>query len=138
MYLRHSAKYGKAIKIIHPGEFYTSQEDELIGTLLGSCIAVCLICRDKGIAGVLQTVGGMRYGSHRFISFVDGPTPPGEPFTAGALLISAIVCASLHPSREMRGRFHRRPRWGWRLARSHGLRAVLGGVGAGLTWAIPK
>lgn len=52
MYLRHSAKYGKAIKIIHPGEFYVTAEDELIGTLLGSCVSVCLIDRVNKIAGM--------------------------------------------------------------------------------------
>lgn len=52
MYLRHSEKYGKAIKIIHPGELYVSDQDEIIGTLLGSCIAVCLLDRDAGVAGM--------------------------------------------------------------------------------------
>ncbi len=52
MYLRHSARYGKGIKIIHPGEYFVSVEDELIGTLLGSCIAVCLIDTEKCIAGM--------------------------------------------------------------------------------------
>lgn len=42
MYIRNSHKYGKPIKIIHPGEYYISDGDEIIGTLLGSCIAVCL------------------------------------------------------------------------------------------------
>jgi chemotaxis protein CheD len=45
-------RYGKEIKIIHPGEFYVSSEDELIGTLLGSCVAVCLIDHEKGLAGM--------------------------------------------------------------------------------------
>jgi len=52
MYIRHSAKYGKGIKIIHPGEYYVSVEDELIGTLLGSCVALCLFDRKKSIAGM--------------------------------------------------------------------------------------
>ncbi len=42
MYIRNSHKYGKPIKIIHPGEYYISDGDEIIGTLLGSCVAVCL------------------------------------------------------------------------------------------------
>ncbi len=52
MYMRHSSKYGKEIKIIHPGEFYVSRLDEMIGTLLGSCIAVCLIDMIHGVAGM--------------------------------------------------------------------------------------
>lgn len=52
MYIRNSAKYGKDIKIIHPGEYHVSRENEIIGTLLGSCIAVCLIDRKNGVAGM--------------------------------------------------------------------------------------
>lgn len=42
MYIRNSYKFGKQIKIINAGEYYVSKNDELIGTLLGSCVAVCL------------------------------------------------------------------------------------------------
>lgn len=42
MYSRESLKYGKIIKIIYPGEFYISDNNELIGTILGSCVSVCL------------------------------------------------------------------------------------------------
>jgi chemotaxis protein CheD len=42
MYLKNRAKYGKPMKIIHAGEYYVTSENEMIGTLLGSCIAVCL------------------------------------------------------------------------------------------------
>ncbi len=52
MYIRESKKYGKAIKIIHPGEFYVSEDDEIIGTLLGSCVALCLYDPGKKIAGM--------------------------------------------------------------------------------------
>ena len=52
MYLRHSAKYGKSIKIIHPGELYVSNKDEIIGTLLGSCVSVCIMDLENGIAGL--------------------------------------------------------------------------------------
>ena len=52
MYVRHSAKFGKEIKIIHPGEYYVSGENELIGTLLGSCVAVCLIDMKKSVCGM--------------------------------------------------------------------------------------
>ena len=52
MHIRHSRKYEKEIKVIHPGEFYVSSEDEIIGTLLGSCVAVCLTDIKSGIAGM--------------------------------------------------------------------------------------
>lgn len=52
MYIRRSRKFKKNIKIIYPGEFYVSNEDELIGTLLGSCISVCLYDSTRGIAGM--------------------------------------------------------------------------------------
>ncbi len=52
MYIRNNTKFGKDIKIIHPGEYYVSGENELIGTLLGSCVAVCLVDREMGVAGM--------------------------------------------------------------------------------------
>lgn len=52
MYIRHSSKFQKTIRIIHPGEFYVSHEDEIIGTLLGSCIAVCLYDKQNNISGM--------------------------------------------------------------------------------------
>ncbi|HPS57242.1 MAG TPA: chemotaxis protein CheD [Spirochaetota bacterium] len=42
MYIKLRNKLGKKINIIHPGEFFVTREDELIATLLGSCVAVCL------------------------------------------------------------------------------------------------
>lgn len=52
MYIRNSMKYGKQIRIIHPGEFYVSSQDEIIGTLLGSCVAVCLVDEKNGVSGM--------------------------------------------------------------------------------------
>ncbi len=52
MYIRHSSKYGKEIKIIHPGEYFVSMQNELIGTLLGSCVAVCLYDEVNLISGM--------------------------------------------------------------------------------------
>ncbi len=52
MYVRHNPKYGKELIIIHPGELYATSRDELIGTLLGSCVAVCLFDLQRGIAGM--------------------------------------------------------------------------------------
>lgn len=52
MYLKNAKKYGKPLKVIHAGEFYVSDRDELIQTLLGSCVAVCLYDGKKQIAGM--------------------------------------------------------------------------------------
>jgi len=37
---------------ILPGEFYVSQSDELISTVLGSCVAACIIDMQKGVGGM--------------------------------------------------------------------------------------
>jgi len=42
MYVKFRDGLGKKLNIIQPGEYYATGEDELIGTLLGSCVAVCL------------------------------------------------------------------------------------------------
>ncbi|HQO40784.1 MAG TPA: chemotaxis protein CheD [Spirochaetota bacterium] len=42
MYVKLRDRLGKKVNIIHPGEYYITREDELIATLLGSCVAVCL------------------------------------------------------------------------------------------------
>ncbi len=52
MHVGYSAKYNKAMKVIYPGEFYVSKVDELIGTLLGSCVSVCLYDRSRGHSGM--------------------------------------------------------------------------------------
>ena len=52
MFERPSIKYGRSITIIHPGELYASDKDELIGTLLGSCVALCLYDEEAHIAGM--------------------------------------------------------------------------------------
>ena len=52
MYLDVKHKYKKPVKVIHAGEYYISNKDELIQTLLGSCIAVCLYDPVNKIAGM--------------------------------------------------------------------------------------
>ncbi len=52
MYVRKSIKYNKDINIIQPGEYYVSGEDEMISTLLGSCVAVCLHDPENGLSGM--------------------------------------------------------------------------------------
>lgn len=42
MYIKLRHELGKKVNIIHPGEFFVTRNDELIATLLGSCVALCL------------------------------------------------------------------------------------------------
>jgi chemotaxis protein CheD len=42
MHIPHKSRFNKHITIIQPGEYHVSDGDEMIGTLLGSCVAVCL------------------------------------------------------------------------------------------------
>lgn len=48
--LRH--RLGKNLVIIYPGEYYITGKDELVGTLLGSCVSVCLHDAENKIGGM--------------------------------------------------------------------------------------
>ncbi|HON79575.1 MAG TPA: chemotaxis protein CheD [Spirochaetota bacterium] len=52
MYISSTVRYGKPLTIINAGEYHVSTGDEIIGTLLGSCVAVCLYDPEKGISGM--------------------------------------------------------------------------------------
>ena len=52
MYINTRPQLGKKLVIIHPGEYYTSKEDEYIGTLLGSCVSICLYDEKNKIGGM--------------------------------------------------------------------------------------
>jgi len=47
-----NAEYERFAAQIMPGEFYVTREDELIMTLLGSCVAACVRDRRTGIGGM--------------------------------------------------------------------------------------
>jgi chemotaxis protein CheD len=51
MYTRYSNKFKRDMMIIYPGEYYVSSQD-IIATVLGSCIAVCIKDKKTGIAGM--------------------------------------------------------------------------------------
>jgi chemotaxis protein CheD len=51
MYKRYSENFKRNMVIIYPGEFYVSTSD-IIATVLGSCIAVCIKDRKTGIGGM--------------------------------------------------------------------------------------
>ncbi len=52
MYIKNRNRLGKNINIIHPGEYYITEKNELIGTLLGSCVSVCLHDSENCVAGM--------------------------------------------------------------------------------------
>jgi chemotaxis protein CheD len=45
-------KFGKPVRLIYAGDCYASKDDEVIGTLLGSCISLCLYDEVQGIGGM--------------------------------------------------------------------------------------
>ena len=51
MYKRYSEKFKRNMVIIYPGEFYVSDRD-IIATVLGSCISVCIKDKKTGLAGM--------------------------------------------------------------------------------------
>lgn len=52
MNAQYSPRYQKRIVTIHPGELYVSADDEMVATLLGSCVAVCLHDSVNKISGM--------------------------------------------------------------------------------------
>jgi chemotaxis protein CheD len=51
MFKRHSKRFNRTMVIIYPGEFHVSCTD-IIATVLGSCIAVCIKDTKNGIGGM--------------------------------------------------------------------------------------
>jgi chemotaxis protein CheD len=47
-----SEKYKLPIKFLKPGEYYATDRPEILSTLLGSCISVCLIDEKNQIGGM--------------------------------------------------------------------------------------
>jgi chemotaxis protein CheD len=47
-----SNRFKKNMITIYPGEFYASDQDEVIQTLLGSCVAVCLYDPTVNVSGM--------------------------------------------------------------------------------------
>jgi chemotaxis protein CheD len=49
---RFNPKYGKNACVIVAGEYFATRDDMLIETVLGSCIAVCLMDAGNGVSGM--------------------------------------------------------------------------------------
>lgn len=52
MYRSSSRQFNKDVVIIHPGEYFISSDNILIGTVLGSCISVALRDTKTGLCGL--------------------------------------------------------------------------------------
>lgn len=52
MYTHYSHSFQKKIITLHPGEYFVSREDLYIATVLGSCVAVTIYDRARGIGGM--------------------------------------------------------------------------------------
>ena len=62
MYQKFDQKLKKQVVTISPGEYYATKEGEIIMTVLGSCISVCLFDSTAGVAGMnhFMLVGDFR------------------------------------------------------------------------------
>jgi len=64
MHVSKSIKSGRTLNIIYPGEYYITAKNELIGTLLGSCVSVCLYDEENGVGAMNHfMLPGKRNGS---------------------------------------------------------------------------
>ncbi len=52
MYTSFNTRLGKDVTFIHPGEFFSSYDDIIISTLLGSCISVVLVDHANEVGGM--------------------------------------------------------------------------------------
>lgn len=52
MYVHFDGKLNREVFFIHPGEYFASNNDIVIGTLLGSCISVALVDPENRIGGL--------------------------------------------------------------------------------------
>ncbi|MFA4915876.1 MAG: hypothetical protein WC560_04315 [Syntrophales bacterium] len=48
----YSAKFKLPIRFLRPGEYYATNQPEILGTVLGSCISVCLFDEENRIGGM--------------------------------------------------------------------------------------
>ena len=52
MYKKYSTQFDRPMVIIYPGEYYATREDEVIHTVLGSCVSACIFDRVNKVAGM--------------------------------------------------------------------------------------
>ena len=52
MFHHRVTQFEQEVVTIHPGEYYATREDTIISTVLGSCVAVAIFDKAKGIGGL--------------------------------------------------------------------------------------
>lgn len=52
MITKYSTKFHRDLTVIYPGEYFSTRKNVVIATLLGTCIAACLIDEQNGIYGM--------------------------------------------------------------------------------------
>lgn len=52
MVTHHSARFGRDIVVLHPGDYYATKGEHIISTVLGSCVAVALFDSRQKICGL--------------------------------------------------------------------------------------
>lgn len=85
MHRMENSRWNKPLLMLHPGEFYASDEDLVLGTLLGSCVSVVLIDKTARRGGMNHfllaattlksddlTAGGARYGAFAMELLING------------------------------------------------------------------
>ncbi|MFW5994838.1 MAG: chemoreceptor glutamine deamidase CheD [Spirochaetia bacterium] len=72
MHIQFSGKFNRRMVTIHPGEFYATTEDEIIATVLGSCIAVALFDRGTGVGGLNHFMLPGSLGKNQFFTSGSG------------------------------------------------------------------
>lgn len=48
-----SNKFHKDLYILYPGDFFATKDECILGTVIGSCIAVCVFDRARGLGGMV-------------------------------------------------------------------------------------
>jgi chemotaxis protein CheD len=52
MIKNNTSKFGKPLYILYPGDYFATLDDCVLGTVVGSCVAVCLYDTERGIGGM--------------------------------------------------------------------------------------
>jgi chemotaxis protein CheD len=60
-------KFGKPLYILYPGDYHATSENCLLGTVVGSCVVICLYDKSRGIAGMGHFIVPGAMGTHGII-----------------------------------------------------------------------
>lgn len=63
MFSHYDAKLGRTVLTLHPGEYLATEDDVVIATILGSCVAVALWDRSRAVGGLNHFMLPGRIGS---------------------------------------------------------------------------